>query len=223
MATSQEIAAHIQQVEQVRQQAAREEQAKLARENANQRAIQEADAELSNLRLQQAEARFNEVLRESDAKVAEQNTLLGMQVFPVLDALEASLKMALPLVNQIDALYQQQQQKHDEAMAAAGQLVTTMRPVAASHHFDSTTETVQRNANVMREREDQITPALTPAYALLDWIHRAQDDTQRRLRSGVVYALTGHVFEVTGKTPPADRTKLRDELKRRVRRMPGWS
>lgn len=219
--TSAEIQAQMQKVARVRQQALDEEKARLARENAFKQTQQEAEAELVRLQRQLVETRFDEVLVQSDALVAEQERAV-LELTTALDGVVEAVAKLYPHVNRVEDIFERQQAKHDEAMGTLNELWRVLPPVeAVVGNRDGEYETVARNGAILREHDFRVEPAWSLPFALLNWVSQAQQDDHFKLRAGVAYALIGRLFEMDRQRLPTTQM-LRAELKKQTRKSQQW-
>lgn len=221
--TSAAIQAQMRKVEAARRLAADAEKERLAKENANKQAMQEAEAELIRLQQQHAEALFAERLTESDALVKSDDAHIDNVLFPALDAALDAVKLAAPHLGRVEDLFQQHLAVRNDALSSLNGLIAALPREPAKHTGgieDSDVQTITRNGAIIRQHELQITPAMSPGFALLEWIYRAKDKLDLRIRIGIVYALNGQLMNGVDLKSPQSRQALREQLKRNMLQRP---
>lgn len=221
--TSAAIQAQMRKVEEARKLAAQEEKARLAKEQQFIKMQQEAEAELIRLQQQHAEALFSERLTESDALVKEDDRHIDNVLFPALDALDEVLAAAAPHLQRVEELFQQHLAVRNDALSSLNGLIAALPREPAKHAGgieDSDVQTIARNGQIIRQHEQRIKPALSPGFALLEWIYRARDKEQLQRRIGVVYALHGRLYEGVDLKQPQTREQMREGLKRQLLQKP---
>lgn len=214
MVTSQDIQAEMQRVQRVREQAQAEERARLARENANQRTVQEADAELHRLGVDYHQQKFAEGVAANNQLVAESDRAVDAMQSKLDDFIagRCALSDVHPFVQAVDRLWNQQKQHREAALSHAGNL-QGMPPAGTRLDANSPEALFGFGPSYIQQLE----PVLSVYYALLDWIAKARNADDDRVRQGIAYAIAGQngmVPSINRNQPTLpNRDTLRAELK----------
>ena len=193
MSTSQ-ITEQLYKLQQQKRAAEQAEQERIDREEAARRQIAETEAEIERLKVAQRESLFQDDLRLHQ-QLQQMNAATIPDFLSALDEIGMSLGGVLGAeFAAVMRTFEDQMNHRKAALANYDQSI----PFDREYPVDT--------LNMVRPKEVQLqqSTALPPWAVLVQWIMQSPDDTTRRIRQGLTYALVGRLYEPSPNYDPVN-------------------